>query len=321
MAEAASINFQQIHSAMHAVNHASRGTPPKYLLPESHSLGTFCIHDDEGEVAKRLEEKMAKASPQAKAAKGYSPLWEGVLNMPNMEEGERKYAYMMRCSDAVSNFCDAYEKATGHKVLRADLHLDEGHINDQGEAVLNPHAHIMADRTDERGRVIKLAPKQLREIQDLAAQATGLTRGKSAQETKRQHISHHAYRSLAEQGRVGGRSELEQLKEDYRQEREKLKASGTASQADYMALKKALEAKTAQLEAVKAAQQQGEKKAYWRGVVVGKTAEKPQSERVEALEKFDNAMQDPANLQKMPEPPPESKTESKPRSRDDGQSL
>ena len=208
MAEAASINFQQIHSAMHAVNHASRETPPKYLLPESHSFGAFCIKDDAGEVAKRLEEKMSKASPQAKAANGYSPLWEGVLNLPNQQEGERKAFYLMRCSEAVENFCEAYEKVTGHSVLRADVHLDEGHINERGEAVLNPHAHIMADRTDERGRVIKLSPKQLREIQDLASQATGLTRGKSAQETKRQHISHHAYRSLAQQGRCGSRSIL-----------------------------------------------------------------------------------------------------------------
>ena len=216
MAEAASINFQQIHSAMHAVNHASRETPPKYLLPESHSLGAFCLKDDKGEVSRLLEEKLSKASHQAKAVKNFSPLWEGVLNMPNIEARETGKDYAERCSAAVLTFCDEYEKATGHKVLRADLHLDEGHLNERGEAVLNAHAHIMADRTDERGRVIKLAPKQLREIQDLAADATGLARGRSARETKREHISHHAYRSLAEQGKLAGKSELEQLKEAFR---------------------------------------------------------------------------------------------------------
>ena len=50
MAEAASINFQKIHSAMHAVNHASRQTPPKYLLPDEYSIGAFCIKDDKAAV-------------------------------------------------------------------------------------------------------------------------------------------------------------------------------------------------------------------------------------------------------------------------------
>ena len=280
MAEASSINFKQIHSAMHAVNHASRSVPPTYLLPPKHSLGVVVVKDDAGEVARALAQKMALASGQAKASKDYSPLWEGVLNLPD-RAGQEAEQYRQECAQRVREFCDKYEEATGHKVLRADVHLDEGHMR-EGEPVLNAHAHIMADRTTEAGRVIKLSPAQLRKIQDLSAEVMGLERGQDARKTGRKNISHHAYRYLAEKGRLEGKeaakasyedgfaegytrgktrakrdfeAELEQLKTDYAKEREALKASGAATQADYMLLKKELKAKTDELAALKSAQE------------------------------------------------------------------
>ena len=227
-----------------------------------------------------MAQKMALASGQAKASKDYSPLWEGVLNLPD-RAGQEAEQYRQECAQRVREFCDKYEEATGHKVLRADVHLDEGHMR-EGEPVLNAHAHIMADRTTEAGRVIKLSPAQLRKIQDLSAEVMGLERGQDARKTGRKNISHHAYRYLAEKGRLEGKeaakasyedgfaegytrgktrakrdfeAELEQLKTDYAKEREALKASGAATQADYMLLKKELKAKTDELAALKSAQE------------------------------------------------------------------
>lgn len=280
MAEAGSINFKQINSAMHAVNHASRSVPPTYLLPPEHSLGVVVVKDDAGQVANTLAQKMALASGQAKASKGYSPLWEGVLNLPD-RAGQNADEYRKNCADKVLEFCEKYEAATGHKVLRADVHLDEGHMRD-GEPIFNAHAHIMADRTNDAGRVIKLAPAQLRKIQDLSAEVMGLERGQDARKTGRKNISHHAYRYLAEKGRLEGQeeakeryetgfaegymkgkarakrdfdAELEQLKTTYDKERSDLKASGAATQADYMLLKRELKARTDELAAIKAAQE------------------------------------------------------------------
>jgi uncharacterized phage infection (PIP) family protein YhgE len=144
---------------------------------------------------------MALASPRAKVDKRYSPVWEGILNLRRPEAGEDAKAYRAECSAVVTNWYKRYEATTGHKVLRVDVHLDEGHMV-EGEAVLNAHAHVIADRTNDLGRVIKLSPKQLRELQTMTAEITQLERGKSSFETGRKHISHHAYKHLAEQGRL-----------------------------------------------------------------------------------------------------------------------
>lgn len=284
-----SVNFKAVKSASHAVSHASRSVEPSYLLPQNHSLGTIVVLDDKGNVGSTLEAKMALASRQALREKNYSPVWEGILNLPRPEVGFDADEYKQNCTEIVADWCKAYEASTGHKVLRADIHLDEGHMDD-GEALLNAHAHIIADRTNDKGRVIKLSPKQLRELQTATAEVTGLERGKSSFETGRKHIDHQAYKYLAERGRlevqqqVGDlkathgkeldkeksktariqklfqedtpiisnlKSELAQLKAQYDQDRADLKARGDAQQADYQALKKAHEEAQAELKNAK----------------------------------------------------------------------
>lgn len=284
-----SVNFKAVKSASHAVSHASRSVEPSYLLPQNHSLGTIVVLDDKGNVGSTLEAKMALASRQALREKNYSPVWEGILNLPRPGVGFDADEYKQNCTEIVADWCKAYESSTGHKVLRADIHLDEGHMDD-GEALLNAHAHIIADRTNDKGRVIKLSPKQLRELQTATAEVTGLERGKSSFETGRKHIDHQAYKYLAERGRlevqqqVGDlkathgkeldkeksktariqklfqedtpvisnlKAELAQLKAQYDQDRATLKASGEATQQAYQSLKKAHEEAQAELKATK----------------------------------------------------------------------
>lgn len=272
-----SVNFKSVKSAGHAVSHASREVAPTYLLPNDKSMGTMVLLDDIGKVAATLEAKLALASRQALREKNYSPVWEGVLNLRRPEPGEDAKSYRADCSKVVTDWYKRYEASTGHKVLRVDVHLDEGHMVD-GEAVLNAHAHVIADRTNDLGRVIQLSPKMLRELQTLTAEVTGLERGKSSLETGRKHIEHQAYKYLAERGRL----ETQQVKTDlerqkrktshiqklyqgdseiisakdaeiarYKAEREALKASGEATQKDYQALKKAHEAALAELKSTK----------------------------------------------------------------------
>ncbi len=303
----ASVNFQKIHSALHAVAHASRRVPPQYLLPPEHSLGTHVVIDDKGEVQKKLTEKMALASRQAKASKDYSPLWEGVINLPPPS----KSITVEHQIQMVKTWCEQYEAITGHKVLRADIHLDEGYVDASGNPHYNGHAHVMSDRTDAAGKVIKLSPKQLREVQGMTAEVTQLERGQDARKTRRQHLNHYQFRFAAEQGRqqleqtktgyehllddrmdvlkeqrgkvkslgddlAKARAEAAILKaqlleekalsEQYKAEREALKQSGVAKQADYQALKAQYEAAkaaltTAKAEAVEAKQEAAQAKA------------------------------------------------------------
>ena len=80
-------------------------------------------------------------------------------------------AYIERCKQIVLHWSDEYQKLTGHTVLRSDLHLDEGHVNEAGQVVLNAHAHIMADRTNDEGRVLKINRAEMRKIQDMTAKS------------------------------------------------------------------------------------------------------------------------------------------------------
>ena len=273
-----SVHFKRISSALHAVSHASREVPPEYLLPADVSMGTHVVIDDHGQVQKALDHKMHLASRQAKATKDYSPLWEGVINLPSPSPDVTP-AHQIQI---VRQWCKDYEAMTGHKVLRADVHLDEGYIDADGKPHFNAHAHVMCDRTDEKGRVKKLTSTVLREVQNMTAEVTTLQRGIDSRKTGRKHIGHQHFRFDAEKNRLDVekpkadlarlqkkskewsdadlskikdlQAKLDgeparqaaalaaqklQLDEQYRQDRAALKASGEAKQADYQALKKA----------------------------------------------------------------------------------
>ena len=258
-------------------------------------MGTHVVIDDQGQVQKALDHKMHLASRQAKATKDYSPLWEGVINLPEPSPDVTPEHQIQ----IVRQWCKAYEAMTGHKVLRADVHLDEGYIDANGHAQYNAHAHVMCDRTDDKGKVKKLTSTVLREVQNMTAEVTTLQRGIDSRKTGRKHIGHQHFRFDAEKNRLdvekpkadlarlqkkskewsdADLSKINQLQakldgeparqaaalaaqklqldEQYRLDREALKASGEAKQADYQALKKAHEAALADLAK---AQQQAEK--------------------------------------------------------------
>lgn len=281
-----SVHFKRISSALHAVSHASREVPPEYLLPADVSMGTHVVIDDHGQVQKALDHKMHLASRQAKATKDYSPLWEGVINLPEPSPDVTP-AHQIQI---VRQWCKDYEAMTGHKVLRADVHLDEGYIDADGKPHFNAHAHVMCDRTDEKGRVKKLTSTVLREVQNMTAEVTTLQRGIDSRKTGRKHIGHQHFRFDAEKNRLdvekpkadlarlqkkskewsdADLSKINQLQakldgeparqaaalaaqklqldEQYRKDRAALKASGEATQRDYQALKKAHEAALADL--------------------------------------------------------------------------
>lgn len=281
-----SVHFKRISSALHAVSHASREVPPEYLLPADVSMGTHVVIDDHGQVQKALDHKMHLASRQAKATKDYSPLWEGVINLPEPSPDVTP-AHQIQI---VRQWCKDYEAMTGHKVLRADVHLDEGYIDADGKPHFNAHAHVMCDRTDEKGRVKKLTSTVLREVQNMTAEVTTLQRGIDSRKTGRKHIGHQHFRFDAEKNRLdvekpkadlarlqkkskewsdADLSKINQLQakldgeparqaaalaaqklqldEQYRKDRAALKASGEATQRDYQQLKKAHEAALADL--------------------------------------------------------------------------
>lgn len=275
----ASVNFKPVMSAHSAVSHADRTVPPKYLLAPEFSLGTICVLDDKGKVAQTLDAKMALASRQARAAKNFSPVWEGVLNLPRPALNSKNFdvaEYKKHCIEITKSWIDEYQKATDHKVLRADIHLDEGHIDEvTGEVLLNAHAHIISDKTNERGKVFIIDRKEMRKLQTMTAEVTGLARGKSSIETGRKHMNPGAYKAVAkahgleikkEKGQTARfkklfaddapviadlKAQIAKIEADYKAEREAAKASGTAKQADYQRMKKERDDALTELKATK----------------------------------------------------------------------
>ena len=223
MARGSSIHFKPVPAGgILAIAHNTREVPPRDLLPREHHLGNVSIVY--GDVAATHREKMALASPKARSTKGYSPLQEGVLNLPDppadhpcaqVDDWKRDMERRVR------EFCAQYQQVSGHRVLRADIHLDEGHIREDGSVGYNVHCHVCVDKTDERGRVVRLERRERgadgneqvvgdrrargQKLQDLAAEITGLERGEK--DSRRKHIDSHAYRALARQGRILSRDE------------------------------------------------------------------------------------------------------------------
>lgn len=281
MQRGSSVNFQPVTSALHAVSHADRTVAPQYLLPPDLSLGTIVVRDDRGAVAKTLDAKMALASRQAKAVKGYTPLWEGVINLRSPKAGEDVTAYKRECSQFLKSWVDNYETLTKHKVLRADVHLDEGRVDaDTGEVLFNAHAHVICDKTNELGRVLKVNAPTLRKIQDFTSEITGLERGKNSLQTGRKHLGHQAYKYLAEQGRLETKAVLDVVKTKHAAFKDK--AQKVVAQAN-----ETITAKDAEIAELKA-QIEAQYKAHRAAMVASKTAtqadyQRLKKERDEAL--------------------------------------
>ena len=202
-----SVHFKPLRSPMLCEAHNRRAVNPQYLLPEKDREPNLVVRD--GDVAQAYAQKMTLASGRARATPKYSPLKEGVVNLAD----EAPEALRER----MEHWCVEYEHITGERVVACVIHRDEGRIAVDGTVHRNVHAHVVVDRTDERGRVVNLIPDgkggtrrttitdrkaQGRRVQDMTARVTGLARGADARESKRRHIEHHSYRALARQNRL-----------------------------------------------------------------------------------------------------------------------
>lgn len=84
----------------------------------------------------------------------------------------------------------------GAAVIRIDLHRDEGHTDAvTGERKHNYHAHLVLDFIDHRtGKSVKLTKEDTSQLQTVLAQALGMERGTSVDETGAKHLAAQEYR-------------------------------------------------------------------------------------------------------------------------------
>ena len=247
MARGSSIHFKPVPAGgILAVAHNTREVPPRDMLPPEHRLGNISVVF--GDVEATYREKMALASKKALATPGYSPLEEGVMNLADPPEDhpcEGVDAWKVELERQVREACAAIEEVTGQRVLRADIHLDEGHIREDGSIAYNAHCHIVKDKTDGRGRVVRMERRERgpdgkehvvgdrrargQRLQDRIAEITGLERGEK--DSRRKHISAAAYRALARQGRILNSAEREQAAQQGEQLRQQSARADAAEKA------------------------------------------------------------------------------------------
>lgn len=267
-----SVHFKQVANASVSIAHSTRTeeTEPAYLLPKEHRLGNVIVPGSMSNIELGLEFTRAKASMTGQAkARGSSPFWEGVVVLDGTD--------MKSQTAALQIWKKEYEKATGHKVLHMAIHGDEGFINSEGKPEYNIHAHVIVNRLNDKGRVIKLERKQLSEVQDLTAKSLGMQRGETLEDRKgmrgRKHMNHREFRKSENEKRLDVEAvqvvankvpELEatvtsqaeqiamlkaQIEADYKAHRAAMVASKTATQAEYKALKEAKDKELADLKA------------------------------------------------------------------------
>ena len=267
-----SVHFEPVSDAAVSIAHSTRTEEkePAYLLPQEHRLENVIVPGSISNIEIGLEFTRAKASMTGQAkARGSSPFWEGVVVL----DGTDFKAH----TASLQVWKKEYEQATGQGVLHISIHGDEGFVNSEGKPEYNVHAHVIVNRLNEAGRVIKLGRAQLSAVQDLTAKSLGMQRGETLQERNgmrgRKHMNHREFRKSENDKRLeleavqlvankvpsleatvtsqaGQISALKaQIEADYKANRAAMIASKTASQADYQALKKAHAEEIAKLEA------------------------------------------------------------------------
>lgn len=130
MAELLSINFKKSN----AINteHNDRTLPPNYLL--SDSLGVECNfkHDEarllKNQIISSAMETYTARTGQKFQSKSYE--WSAVVNL-------KPSSTMQDLEKLATHLQEKY----GFQCYQIAIHRDEGHINEQGENVLNHHAH------------------------------------------------------------------------------------------------------------------------------------------------------------------------------------
>lgn len=123
---------------------------------------------------------------------GWSPIREGVV--PIKEDTK------------LSDFkpIEEWARGKGLDIIRIDMHQDEGYKDEEtGNIKFNRHAHVVFDWLDHNtGKTLKLNEQDMRELQDVVANALHMERGESKAKTGAEHRDVEQQRIHADQQRI-----------------------------------------------------------------------------------------------------------------------
>ena len=211
MSAISSINFKKSNAIQ--TRHNDRDLPPNYLISD-----TGCEVNRTHKEALKLRNEIIENSinaynknkyPKAPNFKAKSYEWAAVVNIkPNttMQDLEKLAKH--------------FETKYGFQCYQIAIHRDEGYIDDDGEKVINHHAHlefITLDKNTGKNMYRRelISPKILRQIQTEVAEILGMERGQDKRISKRERVEPRKYAQIKEQEKKAQKelkAELEQEK-------------------------------------------------------------------------------------------------------------
>ncbi|MFG5117046.1 mobilization protein [Campylobacter lari] len=217
MGAISSVNFKKSNAVQ--TRHNDRDLPPNYLIGGE----VECNHNHQealalkNQIIKDAIETYTENTKQKFQAKSYE--WSAVVNI--------KADTTM---NDLENLSKHFQEKYGFQCYQIAIHRDEGHINEQGEKVINHHAHmefITLDRQTGKSmfRADLQKPRALRQIQSEVAEILKMERGVDKRKSGAKRIEPRAYAVLKEkekrkkkQEKLLNKSEYKQIIENFRKE-------------------------------------------------------------------------------------------------------
>jgi hypothetical protein len=284
MPRKSSVHFKPVSNVRFAVSHSERTdlSEPEYLLPKEHQLHNVIIEGSlsESELATLFIHQKLGMTGQAKA-RGSSPFWEGVVVLGDTDSKAQsenlqawKVAYEKATSHKVLHMSihldEGYIDTAGKPQYNPHAHVIVSRMDGKNRVIKLERKELAAVQ-DLTAETLKME--------------RGSTLKERQGKRGRKHIEHREYRAQADEARLDldveksktariqklfsddtpiitglkkeladskaqeaqQATEIAQLNEQYRLDREALKASGIATQKAYQALKKAHEHEVADL--------------------------------------------------------------------------
>ncbi|HEF9798490.1 TPA: mobilization protein [Campylobacter coli] len=181
-----STSFQVFHNA---------NVRPDYAIGGElvFDLGGYEALELKNKIVSEAKEAYEKnKSPKAPKFKAKSYEWSLVVNIkPDTSMNDLK------------NLSKHFQEKYSFQCYQIAIHRDEGHFNEQGEKLINHHAHmefITLDKETGKNnfRREKISPKVLREIQTEIAEILGMERGEDKRISGAKRIEPRAYAALKE---------------------------------------------------------------------------------------------------------------------------
>ncbi|MCV3385205.1 mobilization protein [Campylobacter lari] len=213
MGQISSINFKKSNPIQ--IQHNDRDLPPNYLIGgevECNRKHQEALALKNEIVKNAIEAYNRNKSAKAPSFKAKSYEWSAVVNIKETTS-----------MNDLENLSKHFQEKYGFQCYQIAIHRDEGHINEQGEKVINHHAHmefITLDRETGKNNYRRelITPKVLRQMQTEVAEILGMKRGEDKRISKRERIEPRKYAKIKEEQK----KETKALKKDFTEEKEAL---------------------------------------------------------------------------------------------------